>query len=287
LGEGAMSRWYRHIASGGIDDDAKAYLSAIKPFYSPTWFDDIAKTESQWNKIASDLFESQKDFHVYDKNKAFYPLAGGTPESIRYNARDPRNLNEAFRLTAVGSPTVTSFGVEGNGSSQFYQTHLIPLNEFSLNDASGFCYINKSGNRGYDFASWGGAFYGGGFTSSVYINTISQNAFARVHSVDGDFVAGNQLFTGFSGINRINSTQSQLNLGGTINTFNRNSVNRSRVQIYLMAFNDGGGGAFDNPVGHSNRGYGFFNFGEGLDTTEQGNLKTIIETFQLAIRRAV
>jgi hypothetical protein len=274
-----MSRYYRSIlnvqqVAPSLDPDAEAFLLAA------------GITDATITTAINNLVLSLKADSLWAKMTALYPLVGGTATTHKFNLKDPRDLDAAFRLTFFGSPTHSADGMQGNGSSQYARTHIIPLSHFSLNSASGFAYINQGGNAGYDFASWGGALYGGGFYTTAYLRTTLEIAITNVHSVVQDSIAGSSSFTGLLGINRNNSTQSQLNVDGTINTFTRNSEDRSRVQIYLMAFNDGGGGSFNNPTGYSNRRYAFFSFGEGLDSTEQGNLKTIIDTFQTALGRA-
>jgi len=258
----------------GIDPDAEAFLLAA------------SITDATITSAIDNLVLSLKADSLWAKMIALYPFVGGTASTHKFNLKDPRDLDAAFRLTFFGSPTHSADGMQGNGSSQYARTHITPLSHFSLNNASGFCYINQSGNVGYDFASWGGALFGGGFFLTVYRSAGNPNSLITVNNVTSDSLSAASTIEGFNGINRINSTQTQFNKNGTINTFTRNSENRSRVQIYLMAFNDGGGGNFESPGAYSNRRYAFFSFGEGLDSIEQGNLKTIIDTFQTALGRA-
>lgn len=281
----SLNHYYTLATRGGIilDADAEKYLQAIRPHYSPTFFDDIGVDEADWDILVNDLFLQLKEFEIYDKIKAFYPLAGGTPESIRYNAKDPRNANNAFRLTAVGSPTVSAFGVQGNGTSQYYRTHL-NNNQLSQNE-SGMYFYSRT-NSSNDIADIGGldsAFAGSNITSL----SSSGNFQARNQSALSPFI---NIIGGISGrsdqlIGAFRTTSSNVKCVRNTEILNEalSSLSPPDIEIYLLAANVNGSAA-----AFSNRQYSFFGITDGITTdTEILNNNTSVQNFIEAINRNV
>lgn len=81
--------------------------------------------------IYNDLFSGLRAGSgvLWDKTLAFYPFWAAGPDSMRFNAKDPRDLDSAYRLTAggpiAGLGWVGDFGVVINGgtSGEFLDTH--------------------------------------------------------------------------------------------------------------------------------------------------------------------
>lgn len=73
------------------------------------------------NRLTDDLVMNG----FMDKFLAIYPFVGGTASSHIYNLKDPRNTDDAFRLTFSGGITHSSTGVYFNGSNGFANTFLI------------------------------------------------------------------------------------------------------------------------------------------------------------------
>jgi len=278
-----MSKYYKtilqfkkNVQSVSLDPDALLYLEAIRPHYSATWFDDIALTEEQWDRVASDLFVEQKDFGIYNKNKAFYPLAGGTPESIRYNAKDPRNLDAAFRLTAVGSPTVTANGVQGNGTSQYYNTHLISgdyTNDFGYGVYSNsfttgtFCH-GATGVAGGARTELFPRLSSGGVNTFTAIGTGSYTTIAA--SASGLSSAYRNVNTHYARVNKTEATRTD------------SSANYTSSKLFLMARNNTAASTVDF---YSPDLLQFAYACDFLTKLEHDNFVDIINNFQIALSR--
>jgi len=123
---------------GGPDPDAQNFIAAAG-------ITDIVQ------KTAINNFVAQlKDSLLWDKFMAIYPMIGGTQESIKWNLKDPRDLDAAFRLTIYGTPTYSSTGVVFPANSDYADTHFTD-NLFTYNDNS-ISYYSLTQNTvdGYD-----------------------------------------------------------------------------------------------------------------------------------------
>src|SRR5690554_5895834 len=102
-----------YTSEAPIDDDAQAFLDAAKPFFSPTYFADIGVSETDFNRAISDFYVSLKDNLIYDKLKAFYLNVGATAGAHKFNGKDPRDLDAAFRKSYFGGITHDIGGEQG------------------------------------------------------------------------------------------------------------------------------------------------------------------------------
>jgi len=59
-----------------------------------------------------------------------YPFVGGTSDACKYNLKDPRDVDAAFRITWTGNITFDNSGVQSNGG--WGDTHVIPSSVLSL-----------------------------------------------------------------------------------------------------------------------------------------------------------
>ena len=106
-----------------VDPDAQAFITAAS-ITDPT-------QQSAINQLVVDL----KGYGVWTKMKALYPFVGGTAAQHKWNLKDPRDLDAAFRLTFTNAWTHASTGMTPNGTSAFANTFLgIKLKLFSIYD---------------------------------------------------------------------------------------------------------------------------------------------------------
>ncbi len=84
------------ITFGGYDADAQAFFNALEADASP-----VTLNTSQKDSINT-LVEALKSASIWTKIKAIYPMIGGVASSHKYNLKDPRDLDAAFRLTFSG-----------------------------------------------------------------------------------------------------------------------------------------------------------------------------------------
>jgi len=111
----------RSGGGGGVDPDAQAFITAAG-ITDPT-------QQGAINTLVVDL----KGYSIWTKFKAIYPIVGGTASQHKYNLKDPRDLDAAFRLTFATGWTHSSTGMLPNGASAFANSFLIPNTTLTLN----------------------------------------------------------------------------------------------------------------------------------------------------------
>jgi hypothetical protein len=90
------------------------------------------------------LISSTKAIGVWDLCKAFYGFVGGTAASHKWNWKDMRDVDGAFRLQFFNSPTHNSTGVLWNGTTQYANTF---FNATSLtNTSTHISYYTQTNN---------------------------------------------------------------------------------------------------------------------------------------------
>ena len=87
---------WRPYVDSGIDTSANAFLTAA------------GITDTAQKAAVNTLVKDLKRFNLWSKIKAFYPFVGGTANSHKFNLIDPRDLNEAYRLSFSGGWTHSS-----------------------------------------------------------------------------------------------------------------------------------------------------------------------------------
>jgi len=243
------------------DSDAQLFINAAQ-ITSTTIANAIntfvigLKTDSLWSKI-----------------KAYYPFVGGSAFSNKWNLKNPLNTDAAFRLIFNGTCTHNSNGFQA--ASGYAETFLTPSTTLSLNSASMFLWwtVADMTDDGYSGAKWTG---GADYILLRNSGSISTKD-AWVNNAGGvDFTADNPTL-GFLGVSRISSSDKIRFIGNTNETVAQSSTNIPNVSINI---------ARANGLGTQQRStFGAFGIGDGLNTTEGGNLYSRINTLQIALGR--
>ena len=87
--------------------------------------------------------------NLWDKIGAIYPYLGGTADSHKFNAKDPRDLDAAYRITWYGGMSHDSNGIVPNGANAYGNTHFVPTDFSTLSAGTeGFlgCYLRQTGS---------------------------------------------------------------------------------------------------------------------------------------------
>jgi len=114
------------------DSDAQAFINAA-----------VITDTTQANSVNT-LVVGLKADGIWSKMKAIYPFVGGTATSHKWNLKDPRDLDAAFRLSFNGGWTHSANGALGNGVNNSAQTFLNPLDTLS---AASYNYSVYSRNQ--------------------------------------------------------------------------------------------------------------------------------------------
>jgi hypothetical protein len=266
-----MSRYYRSIlnvqGAPALDPDAEAFLLAA------------SITDATITDAIDTLVKSLKSNSIWTKMTALYPFVGGTASTHKFNLKDPRDLNAAFRLEYFGSPTHSADGMQGNGSSQYANTHLAPDPALTLNSAHISFYSRTDNNSGSEMGVQQGvpnfdytylAVRNGGNTFGL----INQNEVSGVANANGQ---------GFYIANRTASNvKNVFKNGSKVENVTTASTARSNRPIFLLAFNNVGTAA-----DFSAKQCAFSSIGDGLTDTEATNFNTAVTNFQTALSRNV
>jgi hypothetical protein len=270
---------FAHIpinTTGLLDSDALAFLTSASITNSTQ--------RAAINKLVIDL----KSFGIWNKMFAIYPFIGGTADSHKWNLKDPRDLNAAFRLTFSGGWTHSETGILPNGTNAFADTFFNIINSFpSTTDVSMGCYI-RTGNSSQ------GVDMGAGTTTSVGNGILIYSSFS------GTILYGNAL--GATSINNgVSNTNSQgfycVTRSGTVHSQHKRgnitidnqeteavSSNLPNLTIYIGAGNPAGG---TGQYIYSNRQHSFSFIGTYLSQLEITNFYNCVQTYQTSLSRAV
>jgi hypothetical protein len=246
------------------DTDAAAFFSA-------------ASITDMTQKAAVDqLVLDLKSYSLWSKMVALYPFVGGSATSHKYNLKDPRDLDAAFRLTFNGGWTHGSTGALPNGTNGYAETFFTPSVSLSLN--SGHCayYIRSNfenlkqnifcKNTTYEFFG-------------IY-NDISR--FNPSINDTNNYAYSPAVLKGMFASSRIASTHVLYMANGTTGSFALSSTSLVNVVVPISCQRYG-----TVLGGYSNNELGFASLGTGLTTSELGYLNTVVVAFQTTLGRNV
>jgi hypothetical protein len=122
-------------------------------------FIDSSGITDQVEKFAVNNFVKQlKDSSLWEKFLAVYPMLGGTAATAKWNLKDPRNLDAAYRLTFNGTPVFAATGVLFPTIADYAETHLADSAIGGYSNSS-ISYYSRTQNAisGYDMGCTDGA----------------------------------------------------------------------------------------------------------------------------------
>jgi hypothetical protein len=115
-------------------------------------FIDSTGINNSTQKTAINNFVTQlKDSLLWSQFMAIYPMVGGTVATTKWNLKDPRDLDAAYRLTFYGTPVYASTGVLFSTTSDYANTHLTD-NMMAASNNNSIAYYSGTQNTisGYD-----------------------------------------------------------------------------------------------------------------------------------------
>ena len=254
------------VASG--DADALAFFTAAGIT------DTTQKTAV--NTFVTDL----KGYNIWTKMKAIYPFVGGSATSHKYNLKDPRDLDAAFRLVYSGGWTHSSTGALPNGTNAFADTKLIPNTNLSLNSTHISGYLRTNLN-----------------SEAPILSSENSGTYN-----DGLYIWPKQLATGYSV--RINDNTSQsggtnsddirgfhvaLRTASNVKKYRLNNTERFNVTTASTALNTSNIyiAASRNNANYFNNELAFSSIGDGLTDTEAANFYIAVQNFNTTLSRNI
>jgi hypothetical protein len=197
---------------------------------------------------------------------------------MKYNLKDARDLDAAFRLTWSGGWTYSANGATPNGTNAFADTKLATnilgldsahLSLYSRTNSNGTIIdigSSNSASAGYDFQLVSR------FSNINYsiLNSKSPTGFAQTTSL------------GFALVSRVLSTGYAYFLNNSKTSVTKASDTRNSFNIYIAARNTANVAEY-----FSNRETAFASIGDGLTDQDAQLLNQITEKYQVALSRGV
>ncbi len=255
-----------------VDPDAQAFITAAS-ITNPT-------QQSAINQLVVDL----KGYGIWTKMKALYPFVGGTASTHKFNLKDPRDLDAAFRLVFNGGWTHSSTGATPNGTNGYADTYLIPSTTLTLNNThlSVYSRTNNAQDRidiGSEQAS--------GNRMVMHIKWSDNNAYYDMYNQSTNritYAMGSNASTGLFVNNRSSNILHNIWRNGTKLATSTNATSGSLppAKMFLSALGSTGATSF-----YSNRNLAFASIGDGLSDTEAANFYTAVQAFNTTLARQV
>jgi hypothetical protein len=269
-------------ADGDFDD--KAFAIMVKPAAAetnadaPAFIAAASITNSAHQAAIYTLVADLKSAGIWTKLKAIYPMVGGNENSHKFNLKDPRDADDAYRLTFSGNWSHSASGALPDGSTAYANTHLNPGRALNINEGS-LSYYSRTNLSDSAVRVEIGCLNKGSFL----IQTGYSGNFCAVAQGNGgnvDFMAnGNS--SGFFQSVRTGATTTFIQRNSNQATFTNRGYLAADAFVFLGAWATGDGEA----QYFSNRKCAFASIGNSLTATEAAMFYTIVQTFQAAVGR--
>ncbi|CAB4154664.1 hypothetical protein UFOVP648_23 [uncultured Caudovirales phage] len=265
-----------------FDVDANAFINAVGSLDG-----------AQENAIQY-LTVSLKEYNLWNKMTAIYPIIGGTASSHGYNLKDPRNLDAAFRISFLGGGwTHSATGAKGNGTSAYGNTFLTASTRLANNNVH-LSYYSRTQLQETSNIDFGAA-------SGVGAPNIMSMSLPRATTNTASFIQGSNTagvavqvtgitvtaayYIGTRTASTIGSSALFINgvLSATSKSANTTGILPTRP-FYLNALNND---AFATSPFYSAKECAFASIGSGLTSNDVSNLYRIVEDYQSLLKRNV
>ena len=260
-------------------------FAAVAGGYTPSDADALAFvnaaeiTNDTQKQAINTLVTDLKGYDIWTKMKAIYPFVGGTSSTHKWNLKDPRDLDAAFRLVFGGGWTHSSTGALPNGTNAYANTFFNPTSNLtnSSGHMSAYNRTNTSAGAKYEMGCYDGA------NANAIVSRYTGDIFYAIY---GSYAATttNNNSTGFYITNRNSTTNTTGFKNGSkvINTVTTGkTINRN---LFIAANNHV---LFPTGTEFSDREVAFASIGDGLTDTEAANLYTAVQAYQTSLSRNV
>jgi hypothetical protein len=268
------------------------YNALIKRFNKINEFDidiinfiKIANLTTTSQQLAiSNLVTDLKSNNLWNKLIAIYPFCGNTNNQFKWNLRDQRDTDEAFRLNFVGTWIYSDTGaLPALTDTTYIDTFLKPSGNFSDSLMSLSYYSRTSAQS--NTADIGPANWDGN-SSFIYafLRTASNLIQFRFNSSDAEKTISNLDGKGFYNFNRTSTSTVKVIKNTTINTISQNSSGSLPYKILLNGrATDLNGTLFSSSI----REISFASIGQSLTDSEALTFYTIVQNYQTTLGRQV
>ena len=259
---------FRRVVANTFDSDAQAFITAA------------GITDTTQKTAINTLVTSLKSYSIWTKMKAIYPFVGGTASSHKFNLKDPRDLDAAYRLTFTAGWVHSSTGALPNGSSDYADTYLLANLVESTNHLSYYSrteLVNTECEMGIYISG----------IPKVFQLRLAANYVAGSGTIPSN---GRVLFTTITDARGfwLGSKRSNIDRAAYFNGTSQgtstliDTTTSGAFKYYIGARNDDGA-----PYLFSTKQTAFASIGDGLTDTEASNFYTAVQTYQTSLNRQV
>ena len=253
--------------AAGFDPDAQAFITAAA-ITDPT-------QQAAINTLVVDL----KGYSIWTKFKAIYPIVGGTASSHKYNLKDPRDLDAAFRLNYAVGVSHSSTGMVGNGLTGYADTFFTPSTSGMLLNSAHLGFYSRTDSNIYqvEMGNWDGT------ASTLLLIRQAGNGTVRMNNGPLNINFANTNAQGFYLSNRTASNVIKAFKNGAVQVTSAQVSNSLPTnKIALLAFNDTGLIQY-----YSTKQCAFASIGDGLTDTDAANFYTAVQAYQTTLGRSI
>ena len=255
-------------AGGSYDSDAQAFFTAA------------AITDNTQKDAVNGLVVALKAASIWTKMYAIYPMVGGTAAAHKFNLKDPRDLDAAFRLVFNGTLTHSANGITPGGTTADYaDTKFIPDTALTVANSAAIGYYVRSLSGDQQLM---GAFVDGGLSDTYQMATYAGLFYGQIGMVTDAVTVPSPVTKLIIG-SRTGATTTTFYRDGT--SFKSSTLtydDTCTVPIYLFGRNNN---STNDSAGNVPCSFAFIS--DGLDGTEVTALNNAVNTFQTALSRGV
>lgn len=260
------------------------YDAASTAFFTSSGITDVTQ------KIAiNDLVVGLKADGLWALMYAIYPFVGGTASTHKWNLKDPRDLNAAYRLTFSGGWTHNANGITGNGVNTYAQLHTSTassMGAYSRVSTTGVfvgCAVDTQDGDCNSNNTYYLLFAGNSITSAYYNISTGAAPWTKFFSIvdEGSILANTiNIYRNGSDINNLSPAYANWAKGGV------NNYMLGAIGFY--AYDCDGNLSSSSVANYGNANLAFTYLSDSvLNATQNANLNTRIVAFQTALSRNV
>ena len=252
-----------------FDSDALAFLNAA------------GITDSTQMSAINTLVIGMKNYGIWTKMKAIYPFIGGTASAHKWNLKDPRDLDVAFRLFFFGGGTHSNTGYQPNGSNAYASTFLVPSSNYPTTWDVSIGFYSRTNNSAIanDIGVYQSATQALAIQTRWTDNKIYSQSFRD--SSPYNIVVTNTDSSGLFVLTRTSTTLLKQFRNTTVLGSNTTAIGGTIPTAAIVLSNNSQSGAW------SSRELAFAFIGNGLSDSEVTNLYTLVQTYQTTLGRQV
>ena len=299
---------FYHIGDGMTDIEATNFYNAVQTFQTTlgrnigtgitavsdssavSFIATVGITDATQKIAINTLVTDLKATGVWTKMKAIYPFVGGSATTHKWNLKDPRDANDAYRLVFGGGMTHTSSGAIPNGSNAYADTFFAGstfannsqhVSFYSITNQASSLTVEvgaieaSTGIPGTSLALSSTAWNSG--TPNYYITRLSGGGYASYGLTPLSNTKGFAMISR-TNLNNVNAYWNGLSYGQTSQSYIKHTNN---ISLFARRYNVGGMEAYSSKTS------AFASIGDGLTDAEALSLYTAVQKYQTILGRQV